>query len=109
VSRKPVSEKKRKAEKSDREEQPATSKKPKRATKLQLVKENSESDNEDKQLHAVKGLRASSGPKAKLSRAQQDVKRKIAQNDSAESGGGMSDPVCISSGEDTDSDADDEY
>jgi hypothetical protein len=109
VSRKPVSEKKRKAETLDREEQPATSKKPKRATKLQPVKENSESHNEDKQLHADKGRRASSGPKAKLSRAQQDVKRKVARDDSAESEGGMSDPICISSGEDTDSDADDEY
>ncbi|KAM0705920.1 hypothetical protein Q7P35_007280 [Cladosporium inversicolor] len=80
----PISKKKRKAESSDGEEQPATSKKPKIAPKLPSLEE--ESDDEETDVCAAKSSRASSRPKAKMSRAQQGAKRKVA-NDSAESEG----------------------
>lgn len=97
--------KKRKSESSDREEQPKASKKPRIASKLQLVEE--ESDDEDKHVRAVKGSRMSSVSKAKLSLSEQNAKRKAARDDSAESEGGMSDPVFILSDKETDSDTDD--
>ncbi|GAB7328374.1 hypothetical protein MBLNU13_g00358t1 [Cladosporium sp. NU13] len=81
----PVSKKKRKTETSDGEEQPTTSKKPRRPTNMQPVEE--ESDHEDRQVHAAKGSRASSVSKAKLLQAKQNAKRKIARDDSAESEG----------------------
>lgn len=102
---KPPPKKKRKAESSDREEQPATSKKPKRKPFEKLVEE--ESDSEDKHIHAAQGPSVSSGTKAKLPRAKQNARRKVA-NDSAESEGGRSNPIDIPSGEDTDSDTEDE-
>jgi hypothetical protein len=107
--RKSISKKKRRAESSEEEEQPAASKKPRRDARiLQPVMEEPEDDG--KHARAFKGKGGvSSGPKAMLSRAQQSAKRKIAKDDSAESEGGMSDPICISSAEDTDSDTDDEY
>ena len=40
--------------------------------------------------------------------AKQNAKRKAARDDSAESEGGMSDPIFISSGGETDSDTEDE-
>lgn len=101
----PISKKKRKAESSDGEEQPATSKKPKIAPKLPSLEE--ESDDEETDVCAAKSSRASSRPKAKMSRAQQGAKRKVA-NDSAESEGGMSNPIDISTDSDTDSDAADD-
>jgi hypothetical protein len=104
--RKPGSKKKRKAEISDEEEKPAISKKPRRAPKLQPVEE--ESDEEDKHVHATKSSSVSSGQQAKLSRAEQGAKRKATQNDSAESEGGMSDPIYIPTDSDTDSGAEDE-
>lgn len=106
--RKSISRKKRKAESSDGEQQSTTSKKPRRDARiLQPVMEEPEDD--DRHARVAKGTRkVSSGPKAKPLLDRQDAKRKVAQ-DSAESEGGMSDPICISSGEDTDSDTDDEY
>lgn len=97
---------KRKAETSEVREQPTNSKKPRRATNLQTVEE--ESDEEDKRIYAAKGSHKPSVSKAKLSHTKHSAKRKIARDGSAKSEGGMSDPICISSGEDTDSDTEDE-
>jgi hypothetical protein len=97
---------KRKAERSEMGEQPTNSKKPRRATILPPVEE--ESDNEDKRVHAAKDSHKPSVSKAKLSHTKQSTKRKIARDEPAGLEGGMSDPICISSGEDTDSDTEDE-
>jgi hypothetical protein len=107
--RKSISKKKRKAELSDGEDQSTTSKKPRRDARiLQSVKEEPEDDG--KHARVAKGTRkVSAGPKAKSLLNRQDAKRQVAQDDLAESEGGMSDPICISSAEDTDSDTDDEY
>jgi hypothetical protein len=107
--RKSISKKKRKAESSDGEDQSKTSKKPRRDARiLQSVKEEPEDDGTHARV--AKGARkVSAGPKAKSLLNRQDAKCKVAQDDSAKSEGGMSDPICISSGEDTDSDTDDEY
>lgn len=104
--RKSQRKKKREAETSDGEEQPATSKKPKRKP-FQQPRVEEESDSEYEHVHAAKGSSVSSGTKARLPRAKQNAKGKVA-NDSAESEGGMSNPIDIPSGEDTDSSAEDE-
>lgn len=97
---------KRKAETSEGGEQPKNSKKLRHATILPPVEE--ESDNDDKRVHVAKSTRVSSASKAKLLQTKQNAKRKIARDESAASEGGMSDPIYISSGEDTDSDTEDE-
>jgi len=97
---------KRRAESSDEEEQPKTSKKPRNTKNLQPVEE--ESDNENTHVHAARGSTSSSRPKTKSSHTKQNAKPKVVQTDPAESEGGMSDPISISCGEETDSDTDEE-
>ena len=97
---------KRKVETSEEGNQPTNSKKLRRAKILPPVEE--ESDNENRHVHAAKGSHKPSVSKAKLVRTNQSAKRKIARDELAESDGGMSDPICISSGEDTDSETEDE-
>ena len=96
--------KRSRGERSDGEEQPATSKKPKRESTLQSIRE--EPEIKGKHARATKGSKnISSAVKTKAPPSKQ---RKVAKPNSAEFDAGDFVPVEIPSGEDTDSDIEDE-
>ena len=99
---------KRNAGMTDGEGQPSTGKKTKHAPNLPAVEEESERHREPSSV--TKGAKSiSSDMKTKPLPGKQGTKRKVVQSNSEELAGGVSDPIYISSGYDTDSDTEDEH
>jgi hypothetical protein len=99
--------KKRAMEASDGDERSATSKKTKHTPTLQTVVEEPEDDGQRTQATRDTSD-VSSDPVTRSSLTGQSKKRKAADEGSTEAEDGMSDPMYISSGCDTDSDTDDD-